>query len=113
VTTRTVKLSPAEGFDKAFGAPTTEIGTAFGIEEGFEKNQLEFSAGMAKALTGKQDVGFHACVVGTTVSDISKEEGGEKAQGAMFVLGWDSQEKHMAARNIDGEYPFLHLVASG
>ncbi|KAJ9164869.1 hypothetical protein NKR19_g943 [Coniochaeta hoffmannii] len=102
--TRTFEFSPAEGLDKALEAPTTEIATGYGAEEGYEKNMREFSEVLNGELKGKEDAGFHGCVVGTTVQDISREEGGEKAKAVALVVGWDSREKHMEGREV-GEIP--------
>lgn len=101
--TRTFEFSPAEGLDKALEAPTTEIATGYGAEEGYEKNMREFSEVLNGELKGKEDAGFHGCVVGTTVQDISREEGGEKAKAVALVVGWDSREKHMEGREVGGK----------
>ncbi|OIW34884.1 hypothetical protein CONLIGDRAFT_29659 [Coniochaeta ligniaria NRRL 30616] len=97
--TRTFKFSPADGLSAVLTCPTTEVATAYGVEEGYEKNMRTFSAVIPAELKGK-DVGFHGSIVGTTVSDISKEEGGEKAPAVTLLVGWDSREAHMAGREI-------------
>lgn len=59
---------------------------------------------IGEELGGKEDAGFHAAAVGTTVEDISKEEGGEKGPAVVLLVGWDSPEKHMAGKEVGGEY---------
>jgi hypothetical protein len=101
--TRTIKFSPADGVSDVLASPTTEILTAYGVEEGFEKNMRTFSDVLTNELQGK-DAGFHRSIVGTAVSDISKEEGGEKGPAVALFVGWDSREAHVAAREIGGKY---------
>lgn len=102
--TRTIKFSPADGLSDVLTCPTTEVATAYGIEEGYENNMRAFSDVLTNELKGKKDAGFHGSIVGTTVSDISKEEGGEKGPAAALLVGWDSREAHMAGRGVGGEY---------
>lgn len=64
----------------------------------------EFSDVIVNELRGKEDAGFHGSVVGTTVEDTSKEEGGEKGPAVVLVLGWESREKHMEGKELGGEY---------
>lgn len=101
--TRTIKFSPADGLTDVLTCPTTEVATGYGAEEGFEKNMREFSDVINNELKGKEDAGFHGSVVGTTVEDISKEEGGEKGPAVVLLVGWDSREKHMVGKDIGGK----------
>ena len=105
--TRTLEFSPADGLDAALASPTTEVVTAYGVEEGYEANMRKFAGLVGAELTGA-NAEFHGAAVGTTVDDISKEEGGEKGRAVSLFVGWDSREAHMAEKEQGGEfYPFL------
>lgn len=111
--TRTFEFSSADVLSEVLTSPTTEIATAYGIEEGYVKNVHAFSEILTKELKGN-NAGFHGSTVGTTVSDISKEEGGEKGPAAVLIVGWDNREAHMAGRGVGGEYlafPDLRVIA--
>jgi len=108
-TTRTIEFSPADGLSDVLTAPTTEVVTAYGVEEGFEKNMRTFSDVLHHESQGK-DVGFHGSIAGTAVSDISKEEGGEKGPAVALLVGWDSREAHGAARELGAIPEKLSLI---
>jgi hypothetical protein len=107
--TRTAELSPAESVAGVFTAPTTEVATGYGAEEGYEKNMRRFAELLDGELKGK-DAAYHGIAVGATVGDISKEEGGEKGKAVMLVVGWDSREAHLK-RKDEGVIPDnIHLI---
>jgi hypothetical protein len=74
-------------------APCTEIVTAYGIQDGFEKNVRDFAA----KVDAEKLAGYHGGDIAKVAEEISKEDGGEKGPALMLVIGWDSLEAHTTA----------------
>lgn len=74
-------------------APCTEIVTAYGIQDGFEKNIHDFLV----KVDAEKLAGYQGGAIGKVDEEISKEEGGEKGPALMLVVGWDSLEAHTDA----------------
>lgn len=108
--TRTFKFSPSAGLDAVLTCPTTEIATGYRVEDGYEKNMRTFSDLVTKDLKDKA-ADFHGAAVGTSVSDFSKEEGGEKGNAVTLFVGWDSREAHLARKETGGKFHlFYHYL---
>jgi len=86
-------------------APTTELFTAFGVEDGFLENVRVFSANVdAAALEG-----YHGSAVGEVVEAIAQDHGGEPGEAVMLVIGWDSVDKHLEEKAKPGNRMFYSL----
>ncbi len=84
------------GSDKVLGVPTTEVFSAWGIEEGFYENVKTFVA----KVDGEKPKGYFGAVLGKGVED------GDVLRG---LLGWESVAAHGAAKAQEGGGKFFLL----
>jgi hypothetical protein len=89
----------------ALQAPCTEVMTAYGVEDAFLGQVVEFMAKVDGGV-GKED-GYHGYAIGgETLGDIQKGPEGEKGKGVVLILGWDSKEAHVQAKGKPGRKCF-------
>lgn len=90
------KVTAAGGsFEAPLEAPTTEVFSCYGVEDGFlERNLRPFAEG----LDGGAIPGYHGLAYGGYVS-----QGGGQPEGDTtgLFIGWDSKEAHLAQRGED------------
>lgn len=75
-------------------APTTEVFTGYGAEPGFEATVRKF----ASLLDADAPAGYHGGVVGPTAEDVSNGDRSVTGPAVKLVVGWDSKEAHVEAK---------------
>lgn len=99
----------AGSVDAPLAAPTTEVFTCYGLDDGFlDGNLRSFAEGLE---SGGVIPGYHGLAYGAFTNE---GEGWPKGQATIMLIGWDSKEAHEAQRGEDKVIDkYIHHVRTG
>jgi len=88
-----VDFEPKDGLSKVLSAPVTEVATM--LFDGAPPDDHSENVAKLEPILGSTE-GYLGYAIGTTHDDVDKDD--VKGKAAVFLVGWQSIEAHMAIR---------------